>query len=320
MTTQAGSSAPASPAAPNVTSSSSTTADVSWTAVSGATSYQVQRAPHGSSTFTTVDANETGTSFHDTGLTASTSYDYEIIATNGSGNSAPSPSTEVTTQAGSSGGTALLSNSFEGGSNGTTLTAANSGGTSGSKFNTVSCSGGAATYTSTTPGKGSLSGRFAPSTSACYVQWSSSSIPTTTTSYGRMYVNLTPGGNTVVLAKLATSAGGRDAQIEINTSGKLTIYDANNTKQATFTNSFPTGWVRIEWTLVNSTTAGSLSVSMYSGDSASAIETESASGINTGAGFGSLLLGSAVATKTALSPFELDDVAYGTTGPLGPGS
>jgi hypothetical protein len=215
----------------------------------------------------------------------------------------------------------LLANSFEGGSNGTTLTAANSGGGSGSKFNAVSCSGGTATYTSTNPAHGSLAGSFAPSTAACYTQWTSASIPTTTTSYGRMYVNLgSITGNTVVLAKLATSSGSRDAQIAVTTADKLALYDANNTKQATSTNNIPTGWVRIEWTLVNSTTAGSLSVSMYSADSNTAVETLTANGINTGAGFGNLAVGSVVATKTAIGPFALDDVAYGTSGPLGPGS
>jgi hypothetical protein len=125
-------------------------------------------------------------------------------------------------------------------------------------------------------------------------------------------------GNTVVLAKPATSAGARDVQINLTTAGKLALFDANNTRQLTFTNSVPSGWVRIEWTLVNSTTAGSLSVSMYAGNSATAIESHTISGVNTGAGFGILSVGSVIATTTALAPFRLDDIAYGTSGPLGP--
>jgi hypothetical protein len=134
-----------------------------------------------------------------------------------------------------------------------------------------------------------------------------------------MYVNLgSITGNTVVIAKLATSSGTRDVQLAVTTAGKLAIFDANNTKQLTFTNSLPAGWVRVEWSLVNSATAGSISVSMYSGDSTTAIESHTVSGINTGTGFGNLSVGSVIATTTTLAPFRLDDIGYGTSGPLGP--
>ncbi len=63
-----------------------TTATISWTAVNGATSYNVQVKPASSSTWST--GSTTGTSINLTGLTASTTYNYQVQAvcsgTNGS--------------------------------------------------------------------------------------------------------------------------------------------------------------------------------------------------------------------------------------------
>ncbi len=101
--TSSGPTPPAAPATPTVTSSSSTTADVSWAAVAGATKYQVQRAVHGSGTFSTVGSNVTALTFHDSGLTPGQSYDYQVIATNAGGNSSPSPTASVTTVPGQPG-------------------------------------------------------------------------------------------------------------------------------------------------------------------------------------------------------------------------
>jgi fibronectin type 3 domain-containing protein len=394
---------PAAPSAPTVTAAQETSANVTWPSVPNATSYQVLRAPDGTNNYSTVGPNVSGTSYTDTGLTLSASYDYEIEATNSAGTSAASPSTEyivapdaatgVTARASSStsvsvswnavsgaqgyevdrstssngtysavatnlatttytdtsvsanstyyykvvasnaGGpgpassaastaTPLLSNSFEGGSNGTAISSSNSNGASGSRFNTVSCSGGALNYTSTTAANGSLSAAFTPSTSACYLQWSNASTGTSTTSYGRVYVRLTGSSSTAqTLLKLADSSGTRDAQLVLSTSGAVVVYDANNTKQYTFSNSLVgQGWVRVEWSLTNSTTAGSLTVTLYNGNSTTPIATQTVNNINTGASFGNLQVGSVTSTSAALKPFNIDDVGYGTAGPLGPAS
>jgi hypothetical protein len=59
---------------------------------------------------------------------------------------------------------------------------------------------------------------------------------------------------------------------------------------------------------------------MFNGDTTSPIETQSATNINTGASFGSAQVGSVIATSTPVGTIGLDDVAYGTAGPLGPAS
>ncbi|MBK6482699.1 MAG: T9SS type A sorting domain-containing protein [Chitinophagaceae bacterium] len=82
----------------SITSSSAT---VSWTAVSGATSYNVQYKLSSSSTWTTTTSTTTSKSL--TGLTASTTYNYQVQAVCASGSSAYSTAASFTTS--STGGT-----------------------------------------------------------------------------------------------------------------------------------------------------------------------------------------------------------------------
>ncbi len=68
-----------------ITSSSAT---VSWAAVSGATSYAVEYKTTAASTWTTATASTTATSVNITGLAATTTYDWRVRATCASGTSA----------------------------------------------------------------------------------------------------------------------------------------------------------------------------------------------------------------------------------------
>lgn len=77
--------APAGLASSSVTSSSAT---VSWTAVSAATSYAVQYKLNSSGTWTNFSTAQTGTSASLTGLTASSLYDWRVSATCPSGTTA----------------------------------------------------------------------------------------------------------------------------------------------------------------------------------------------------------------------------------------
>lgn len=91
-----------------VAPSSATSATVSWTAVSDATGYVVQRAPGASGgTFVSVSpANFTATSFVDTGLEPNAAYRYRVQAIRGSGPSQYTSEVPVTTnQAGTIAGT-----------------------------------------------------------------------------------------------------------------------------------------------------------------------------------------------------------------------
>ncbi|MFN8238143.1 MAG: GEVED domain-containing protein [Chitinophagales bacterium] len=88
---------PAGLAASSITSSGAT---VSWTAVSGATSYTLQYKTSAATTWTTVSGITT-TSRALTGLTASTTYNYKVSATCSSGTSAYSTAASFTTTASS---------------------------------------------------------------------------------------------------------------------------------------------------------------------------------------------------------------------------
>lgn len=87
-------SAPSGLASSNVTSSS---ANVSWGAVSGAVSYNLQYQASGSGTWTTLST--TSTSYGLSGLAASTTYNYQVQTVCSSGSSAYSNASTFTTSA-----------------------------------------------------------------------------------------------------------------------------------------------------------------------------------------------------------------------------
>ena len=312
------SSLPAQVTGLTAAAASSTEVDLSWDQAVGAATYRVQRSPAGADTWSVLSTGS-ATSFADTGVVAGTGYDYRVAAVGAGGVGANSATVSLTTPGAPA---LLLSNGFEGGTLGGSITAANSGGPSGSKFTAVSCKGGSITYGSTAA-HGALGAALAPSKSPCYLQWAGSSVPAgTTKSYGRFALKLPADpGSLVVLAKLGSPTFGRDAQIDLTSGGKLALYDATNAKVGKFTHPLPLHtWVRVEWSLVNSPSSGSLRVRVYSGDSTTPIENQLASGINTGSSFGALQLGSVITTSVAPPTFFLDDAAITTAGPLGPAS
>ncbi|MEW2283847.1 glycoside hydrolase family 18 protein [Streptomyces sp. NPDC047841] len=91
---------PAAPAGLSVTGTTSSSVSLSWSAVSGATGYNVYRNG------TKVTA-VTGTSATVTGLTAATSYSFQVTAANAAGESAKSATVTGTTASGGGGGGSL---------------------------------------------------------------------------------------------------------------------------------------------------------------------------------------------------------------------
>ncbi|MEU6602272.1 chitinase [Streptomyces flaveolus] len=88
---------PAAPAGLSVTGTTSSSVSLSWSAVSGATGYNIYR---NGTKITAV----TGTSATVTGLAASTSYSFQVTATNAAGESAKSATVTGTTTSGTGGG------------------------------------------------------------------------------------------------------------------------------------------------------------------------------------------------------------------------
>jgi hypothetical protein len=79
--------------------------DVTWTAVTGATSYVLQRAVGASGTFETLADTITGAQYTDTDITAEEAYSYKVAATNAEGSG--TFSSTVTVDAGTGGGEAV---------------------------------------------------------------------------------------------------------------------------------------------------------------------------------------------------------------------
>ncbi len=94
--------APSAPSGLAASTASVSQVNLSWTAVSGATSYTVYRSTD-NITFSSV-STPSSNSYENTGLSASTLYYYKVTATNGSGESSSSDTASATTQSAPGGG------------------------------------------------------------------------------------------------------------------------------------------------------------------------------------------------------------------------
>lgn len=97
---------PAAPTGLTVSGTTSSSASLSWTASTGATQYQIQRASGACSaggSFNQVGTSA-GTTFTNSGLAANTSYCYRVTASNTNGTSTPSSTVTATTTGGGGGG------------------------------------------------------------------------------------------------------------------------------------------------------------------------------------------------------------------------
>jgi len=87
---------PSTPAPIAVGTVTTTSIELSWPSVAGATSYQLYRDSSATGSFTTQIYDGRDTGFTDSGLTPNATFFYEVKATNASGSSSPSPVVSVT--------------------------------------------------------------------------------------------------------------------------------------------------------------------------------------------------------------------------------
>ena len=90
---------PATPTGLSATSTSTSGVNLSWTASLSAISYTVYRSATNSNFTTSIATGVTGTSYSDTGLSASTTYYYEVAGVNSKGEGQSSTSALATTNA-----------------------------------------------------------------------------------------------------------------------------------------------------------------------------------------------------------------------------
>lgn len=227
-----------------------------------------------------------------------------------------------------------LTNTFEGGSDGTTITTGNSGGASGNAFTNVSI---AATHTlqyKNTPAlSGSLCAVITPGASSgvTFVQWQPADVGTIgptvyTRCYWRNIGAFLSNNNRVQYMEGAggsTFRCGFAVQGTAGTAGKFTWVNAAGVSgtSSTMTCSVDTTYrFECQWTL--SATVGQVDINCYLGDSTSPLETLSSAATQN---FGSTTLDAcawgtvaAGVTNATQAPYGLDGLAIGTTGYFGP--
>ena len=91
---------PSAPAGVSAAAVSTSRIDVAWQDVAGESGYRVERSANGTTGWAQVGTTVAGVvSFSDTGLSASTTYWYRVLASNSAGDSAPSAVVSATTLA-----------------------------------------------------------------------------------------------------------------------------------------------------------------------------------------------------------------------------
>ncbi len=282
-------------------------AQVSWTAPvsnggSPISGYTVKSSPGG---FTATAPTATPVTV--SGLTNGVAYTFSVTATNTVGTSAPStPSTPVTPASG--GGS---SNNAEGGTVGTSVTAANSGGGSGNAFSVVNKGAGAALVYSTAADAHGVLGYSMTGSSgtATDVGWTGFN---TTSMAVRFYYNPGPTLPSTALRLVdIRNASGTAARMTLTATNQLSIQNTAASTVTTFAHALTANtWYRIELAISVSSTVATINAAYYPLDSTTPVDPAfSTTSANTGtANLTQVFIGSAAnATWTGTS--FLDDLA-----------
>ncbi len=213
-----------------------------------------------------------------------------------------------------------VSNSFEGGTNGTTISAANSGGSSGTAFDTVTIGAGATlAFDSTRAAHGGLSAKVATGGSAqSMVQWTTA-VGTQTEVWGRVYVYFTAVPSPAVKLLRFFNGASQAGAINVNISGFLVLLDATNTQVAVGSVAVTTGaWARIEFHVLANATTGAIEAKLFNtADGTTVSELVSATNKNTNSALTDYRFGQTTAVAS-VGPFWMDDLQINNTGWPGP--
>lgn len=212
-------------------------------------------------------------------------------------------------------------NSFDGGSAGSAVTAANSGGASGTAFDVAAGTSTAwGTYDTAQSMRGGMSAVWNYTGAANIATFSYTGLNVATL-YGRLYLRLGSIPNfTHRLLLWTDTAAAASARMRVETSGKIQFADSSNGQiAATLSTTALTlnTWYRIEWTVTTGLTTGSCQWWLYTGHSVIPIETLSATNqAFTANNFDKIDFGSQSGPTTY--QFWLDEVQVNIDGPPGP--
>ena len=200
----------------------------------------------------------------------------------------------------------LAQTGFEAGTNGATLTTGTSG------FDAVTVDTNQLVFSNTQAAHGGLSMSATDTTNMVYGSWNAARLGTLTEHYGRAYIWFAaPGATSKRIIKGLDSGGVQSFAIGIGSgAGKLIIRDAANTVVYTAATA-PTfsGWVRVEWHVVNAGAAGTVQVRMFNTPDGTTPTTDSgAVTASTGANVQQAQFGM---LDTTGIPIYFDDIAIG---------
>ena len=214
-----------------------------------------------------------------------------------------------------------LNNNAEGGTSGTTVTAANSGGASGDAFDSISIGTSAAfTFDNAQAAHGTLGYKYVEPATAVNISaaWTTA-FGSQTTVFGRFYFYSTANPTGSLRAIRLFVAGVLKANFNITTGGKLEFKDTATTTTSTGVAIALSAWNRVEFQCTVSAGAATLEMKLWktADSSGAADDTITVTNGNTGSvAFDQIRFGiSGFATNYT---FWLDDLNVNSTGYPGP--
>lgn len=226
--------------------------------------------------------------------------------------------------------TFTLTNGFESGTNGTTITTANSsysaiGGTAmGNAFDVTDSTSDTLVFDNTHAAHGTYSCKLATGATAenVYVGWTTSISMTGSQIWYRLYLYFTANPGTAFRILLINSSGGTNIAVVVNTGGTLRVNNSAGSQISVTTASIPLNqWFRVEGYCICSATVGQSQLILYdTADSTTPTETDTTAATqNTGAGpVTGAYFGETGTTIADLGPYWQDDVGVTDQGYLGP--
>src|ERR1035437_7439987 len=219
-------------------------------------------------------------------------------------------------------------NSFDGGTNGVTISAANSGGASGDAFTAVTViSPDAMVFDNTRAAHGAMSAKLTGGSSANMCSVTYDATPATAFAVrAYFYFTALPTADHWLIAMYAADHTTRLLSMHINGAGKLRLSDASGTTGVwTAAATMPVNqWVRIDLygSCGSTTTNATIKGGVYLGDSTTPIETiysTAVGNLGTAQQLGRVVIGKA-SSSTFATPYWVDDIKADdtATGLLGP--
>jgi hypothetical protein len=216
-------------------------------------------------------------------------------------------------------------NSFEGGSDETTITTGNSGGASGTAFEVVTIgAGNALVFDTARAAHGSLSARIDlgnnPAT-ACLYGWTWTE---TTSAWGWIYLYISSifaSPSTMRLIGFEQTGVGV-GRILLQNDRAIQVTDKNFAHSASSTGLVPLDtWMRISWRILCSATVGEIEARIYTGDSTTPISggtVQTTANADTGTGVNRGTYGCNAGWTGAPFTFWTDDANINSSGDFGP--